>query len=153
MLTRTKGVQEVIRLIAKLAALSLAAAGMLLMGACGNDLNHMVVQSLLVTPASATVAPGAHQQFTATALYRDGHREDKTNSATWSSSSSSVATIDSSGMANGIAAGSTTITAKIHEDGVITYGSGTGTAALVVQGTVQLTSITVAPSTASLVGW
>jgi uncharacterized membrane protein len=80
--------------------------------------------SISVTPASASVAVGAHQQFTATGNYSDGSHQDLTNSATWTSSSPSIATISTGGLATGVAAGTTTIKAA--------SGSIHGTASLTV---------------------
>ena len=80
--------------------------------------------SIAVTPNPASFATGSTQQFTATATYGNGSTADVTSSATWTSSNPSVATISSSGLATGVAAGSTTITA--------TVGSVSGTASVTV---------------------
>jgi hypothetical protein len=72
-----------------------------------------VLVSIAVTPTSPSIAVGTKQQFTATGTYSDGSKQDLTNSATWTSSVPSVATISSTGLATGIAAGSTTIQAAV----------------------------------------
>ncbi len=67
--------------------------------------------SIAVIPANPSVPVGAHQQFTAVLSYSDGSTKDTTTSVSWSSSATTVATINSSGLASALAAGSTTITA------------------------------------------
>jgi len=69
-----------------------------------------VLKSISVSPSSVTVGVGTTQQFSATATYSDSSTGSVTNSASWSSSNSSVATIQSSGqvspgLATGVAAG------------------------------------------------
>ena len=80
--------------------------------------------SITVTPATASVSVAGRQQFTATGNYSDGSHQDLTNSATWTSSSPSIATISSGGLATGVATGNTTIKAA--------SGSIYGTASLTV---------------------
>jgi hypothetical protein len=80
--------------------------------------------SIAVTPANPSIAVGGHQQFTATGTYSDGSYQNLTNSATWTSSATSIATINSAGLATGVAAGNATITA--------TYGSVHGSTTLTV---------------------
>jgi hypothetical protein len=70
-----------------------------------------VLTSITVAPTNSSIAVGAHQQFTATGNYSDGSHQDLTNSATWTSSIPSVATISSTGLATGVTAGATTIQA------------------------------------------
>ncbi|MFP5226218.1 MAG: Ig-like domain-containing protein, partial [Acidobacteriota bacterium] len=97
------------------------------------------ITSVSVTPASASIAAGATQQFTATATYSNGTTTNVTSTATWTSSNTAAATINSSGLASGVAAGSTTITAAVS--GVA------GKAALTVTAASKtVTSITVTPA-------
>lgn len=79
--------------------------------------------TLTVTSASATslaiagpasIALFVSQQFTVTATFSDGSTQDVTNVATWSSSSSSVATITVSGLVTGKSLGSTNISAAFE---------------------------------------
>ena len=70
-----------------------------------------VLVSISVTPARASIANGTSQQFAATGTYSDGSTQTLTNSVTWSSSSTTVATIGSSGLATGTGVGSASITA------------------------------------------
>jgi DNA/RNA endonuclease G (NUC1) len=83
------------------------------------------VASIVVAPATATIAQGANQQFTATAY-------DASNTAvtgvtfTWASATTTVATVTATGLATGVAGGTSNIAA--------TSGSTTGTATLTVTG-------------------
>lgn len=86
-----------------------------LMAACGGGGggggSPSGVASIVVSPASASIAVGATQQFTAVAKDASGYTLSGV-SFTWQSSSPGVASINSSGLATGIAAGTTQITAK-----------------------------------------
>ena len=71
---------------------------------------HAPVASVTVTPASATVTTGSTVQLTATP--KDANGNPLTGrTVTWSSSNTSVATVNGSGLVSGVAAGSATITA------------------------------------------
>ena len=70
-----------------------------------------ILTSITVTPASPVIAVSAQQQFTATGTYSDSSHQDLTNSANWTSSIPSVATINSTGLATSAASGATTIQA------------------------------------------
>jgi len=67
--------------------------------------------SIEVTPTSPSMNAGNTLQFTATGTYSDGSKRNVTNAVTWSSSSQGVATINSSGLADGVGPGQTTIEA------------------------------------------
>jgi hypothetical protein len=105
--------------------------------------------SITVTPANATLAHGATLQYTATGNYSDNSTQDLTNVVTWASTDTSVASISdlkgSKGLATGLTAGMTTISA--------TFGSGataiTGSTTLNVND-VTLLSIAVTPANASI---
>lgn len=73
--------------------------------------NAPTVVSISVTPVGLTLAIGVNQQFVATATYSDGSSSDLSSGVTWSSSSTSVATIDSNGLCTTVGAGATTVTA------------------------------------------
>ena len=118
---------------------------------CSNPL----VDSISVSPTTQTVADGQTTQFTATGTYGHGNNhpsttQDITSQVTWKSSSPSVATINASGVATGVSAGTTTITATMNgctgnvgATATLTVtggGSGTGT----VSG---ITAISVIPGT------
>ncbi|MCU1300822.1 MAG: hypothetical protein JWQ87_1106 [Candidatus Sulfotelmatobacter sp.] len=99
--------------------------------------------SVAVTPASQSISIGGTQQFTATANYSDNTTADITSTATWTSATPSVATINSSGVATGVSSGSSTMTASL------TGVSGTATLNVgAVAKTVQ--SIAVSPGSPSI---
>lgn len=91
----------------------LAIAALLPLAGCGNAL----VDTLQVSPTSPSLNVGQTMQFTATGTVGHGSHpsttQDVTDQVTWTSSSAAVATISSAGVATGIAAGSTTITATM----------------------------------------
>ena len=103
------------------------------------------VTAVSVNPSSATVSPGSTQQFTAVARYTDGSQKDVTQSAAWSTSNSSVATIHSGGMASAVALGTTAVTATLNNSAGLPPISATAT--LNVATTAKsLSSIAVTPS-------
>jgi hypothetical protein len=67
--------------------------------------------SIDVTPVNPTILKQGSQQFTASANYDDGTKINVTTISSWTSSDTTVATIDWTGLAAGKAAGSSTITA------------------------------------------
>lgn len=71
------------------------------------------LSSITVTPANPSIVAGVTQQFTATGTYSDGSTQNLTSSATWTSSNTGVATITSAGLASGVGAGNTTVTAAL----------------------------------------
>lgn len=101
--------------------------------------------SIQVTPASSTAPVGIQVQFKATGTFANGDTQDLTLAATWTSSASSIATVNtgsnSPGLATGMAAGKTTISAA--------FAGQVGTATLTVD-TATLTSITVTSATNSV---
>lgn len=69
------------------------------------------ITNLVVSPANPLIAASSNQQFTATGYFQDGSSHPLTTNLTWTSSASSVATIDTNGLAIGVTNGSTLITA------------------------------------------
>jgi uncharacterized protein YjdB len=100
-----------------------------------------VLTSIAVTPATASVAAGKTQQFTATGTYSNGTTQNLTSSVIWTSSATSTATINSGGLATALTTGTATITAA--------SGTISGSATLKVTAAV-LVSIAVTPTTASV---
>lgn len=102
--------------------------------------------TLQVTPAQSTALIGGTQRFTAQGRYNDGTTAFVTSGVTWSSNNPSIATVSSTGLGTGVAAGGpVTITASV--DGVI------GTAQFTITDPTPpaLTSITLTPATASVI--
>jgi hypothetical protein len=71
------------------------------------------LSSIAVNPGSVSIEVASLQQFTATGTFSDGSTQDLTNSASWTSSDPSKATVQNSGLARAVAAGVATITASI----------------------------------------
>jgi hypothetical protein len=69
------------------------------------------VVSIAITPGNQTIVKTATKQYTATATLTDGTKQDISTTATWTSSMTAIATISTSGLATGVAAGMTTISA------------------------------------------
>ena len=100
-----------------------------------------VIDSIAVVPSSPSIAKGLTQQFTANATLSDGSIQDVTAAAAWTSSTTSVATIDGNGLAIGLNEGATTITA--------TLTAVSGSTVLTVTA-IALSSIDVTPALASI---
>jgi hypothetical protein len=100
--------------------------------------------SIAVTPKTPTITAGATQQFTATGTYSSGSTQSITSQVAWTSSAATVAGINSAGVANGLCAGSTTISASAsgETNGTTLTVTGAGTTTTVVSSSAN-------PSTAS----
>jgi hypothetical protein len=90
-----------------LALLSLAC--IVLLAACGSA--APVLQYVTISPSTATASVGGTFHFTAQAYYSNGSVQDGTSLVTWASSNTSVASIVAGGLASGVGAGTTSITA------------------------------------------
>src|SRR5438477_660467 len=98
---------------------------------------------LQVAPGNASVAATATQQFTATGKYSDGTSKDLTSLALWSSSDSSVASVNNAGLAAGVVVGVVTLTAQ--------FGAMQGTATLnVTNAGTNLIAISISPAAPSV---
>lgn len=93
-------------------ALMLLFGSVLLLG-CDNENDDaaVVLQSIGITSSYAKVPAGITMPYTASGAYSDGTTADLTNSVSWSSSSTAVATIDSTGLLTSITTGETNINA------------------------------------------
>ena len=72
-----------------------------------------VLVSIAITPDDTSFTVGEERQLLATGTYSDGSEQDLTNSATWTSSSSAIATVSSSGMIRGVSVGDVTLQATV----------------------------------------
>ena len=95
------------------------------------------VNTVSVSPTTASIIAGTTQQFTATATYSNGSTSDVTASANWASTDTTVASVNSAGLATGNSSGSAAISAMLSEL------SGSATLKVVDP---TLISITVTPS-------
>lgn len=78
-----------------------------------------VATALAVSPTNPSIAVGATQQFAAKATMTDGSTLDMTATATWTSSNTTYVSMDTTtmGLAHGLAAGGSTITASVTSGG------------------------------------
>ena len=97
-----------------------------------------VLSSIAVTPLNPSIKAGSTQQFKATGTYSNNSTQDITSEVTWSSSNTAVATVNSAGLATGIAGGSSVISA--------TQSSVSGDTTVIVQPTTLVISTTSLPS-------
>ncbi len=111
------------------------------------------VDSIVVNPATQTLAVGQTAHLTATGTVGHGNHpstsEDVTSMVTWSSSSASVASVSSAGVVTAVSAGSATISASMPGYG----GLLSSTAAITVTGSTggatggEVVSLAVIPGT------
>ncbi|HET6280459.1 MAG TPA: Ig-like domain-containing protein, partial [Polyangia bacterium] len=111
---------------------------------CGGS-TSVTLTSIAVTPANPSIAKGSKQQFVATGTYSNKTTKDLSETVTWASETPATATISSAtgskGLASGVAAGTSVITA--------TSGKVSGKTTLTVSSAV-LVSIAVTPATPSI---
>ncbi len=100
--------------------------------------------TIAVTPAAPSVAAGRTQQFTATGTFSNGATKDITSLVKWSSSATTVGTINSAGLAQSYSQGASTITATFTGPAA---GTVTSTTTLTV-GAPALVSVIVTDATA-----
>ncbi len=110
--------------------------------------NTATITGLVVSPPSPSIPLGLNQQFTATGTFSDGSARDLTKQATWSSSSTSTATVsnaaNSQGLASSVAVGNTNIS-------VTFTAAGTAISSTVLTVTsASLTSLVVTPTNPSI---
>jgi hypothetical protein len=98
--------------------------------------------SITVSPNQSSLPVGESEQLTATGNFSDGSVQDLTQSATWSSSGSAIASVSPAGEAVANAVGTTTISA--------TSGSLTGSASLAVTPPAVI-ALNIVPATLSMV--
>ncbi|HMI48828.1 MAG TPA: Ig-like domain-containing protein [Gemmatimonadaceae bacterium] len=102
-----------------------------------------IVTTVTVAPTSASVVAGATTPLTATVKDQNGSVMAG-QTISWTTSNSAAATVNSSGLVTGLAAGSATITA--------TTSGKSGTSAITVTAVIPVvTTVTVAPTSASVV--
>ena len=103
-----------------------------------------MLESIKVTPATATVPAGIPQQFTAMGTYSDGTVVDITQSVSWSTDGAAASVSNASGgkgVATGLSAGTVHVQAQL--------GAVTGAATYTISSAI-VTSLAVFPKTATL---
>src|SRR5439155_1643047 len=73
--------------------------------------SNAILQSIALTPATPSAPKGVTQQFIATGTYSDASTFALTNTAAWSSATTSVATINSIGLASAVNVGTSSVSA------------------------------------------
>ncbi len=105
-----------------------------------SDLSGVTLKAIAVNPSPTTLFAGATESLNATGFYTDGSTQNITDTATWTSSNASVATVSAAGVVTAVNHGSASITAQ----------SGTVKAKATVTVSVTLTSIAVTPASTTL---
>jgi uncharacterized repeat protein (TIGR03803 family) len=107
---------------------------------------QVTLVSIAVTPSAPSIALGINENFTATGTYSDSSTQVLTSQVTWTSGTTTVATISnaagSSGVAHPVATGTTQITAAL--------GSVISTAVTLTITPATLVSIAVTPTSPSI---
>ena len=131
-------------------------AGLLMLASCGGNSGSTTtspttpsgpatLQSIAITPGSATIAQATTQAFIATGSYSDGSTKDLTATAQWSCLLPNLATVSSSsptqGLATGISAGTVVISASL--------GNVSNSAQLTVTG-ATVSSLAITPASATI---
>ncbi|MCZ7402508.1 MAG: Ig-like domain-containing protein [Candidatus Methanoperedens sp.] len=106
-----------------------------------------VLKTITVSPVRASKLVGATQTFTAAGSDQNGGSILISPATVWSSTNTTVGTIDSSGMFTALEPGITTIIATNGTDGTVI---GMASATVIAPGDLGVTTIKVSPSTRSL---
>jgi uncharacterized protein YjdB len=126
--------------VRKIGVLALLLTVVLLQACGGGSSSSSTVASITVSPTSASASVNGSQTFTATALDSNGQTVTG-QTFTWASSNTAVATITAAGVATGVSAGSSQITAS-------TQGVTSTAATLTVNPAIA--SVTISPLTATI---
>ena len=112
-----------------------------IIGADSVTVSPAALVSIAITPNSSSLPVGVSEQLTATGTFTDQSTQDLSQSATWSSSGSSVVAVNLTGMATAKAIGNATVSAAV--------GTTSGSASVTVS-PAALVSIAVTPNSSSL---
>jgi trimeric autotransporter adhesin len=108
---------------------------------CTGFFVNPTLSTLTVGPQTATIQQGSTLQMSATGTFDDGSTKSLTNSAFWSTSDSTVASVGSTGLVTGVAPGTATITAE--------SGTTVGSTSITIQ-LGNITSIAVTPTNSTM---
>jgi uncharacterized protein YjdB len=92
----------------------LLALGALMTAGCKNFFIGPTLTTVAVSPSMPSIAVGKAQQMVATGTYDNGTTDKVTDSAGWSTSDSTIATVSSTGLVAGVASGNATISATLN---------------------------------------
>src|SRR5579872_4324640 len=120
-------------------------------GSTSGSGSNAIITSIVISPTSASITTSGMKQFTAVTKDMNGNTVTGA-SLMWSSSNASVATVNSSGVATGKMAGTTTITASIsyNSSGGIYGGSGTPITYTSNMATLTVTTMNAVMGTAAM---
>jgi hypothetical protein len=118
-----------------------AALGGITSSAASLTVTSAILQSISITPTTASIGKGGDIQLTANGKFSDGSTQNVTSSTSWTSSNTNFAIVGA-GLVRGVAAGSTQITTAIN--GI------TSPAATVTVTSATLKSIAVSPANLSI---
>ncbi len=83
--------------------------------------NSQDLSSLAITPSNPSVSSGSTVSLTATGTFADNSTKNLTNYVSWTSGTTSVATVSTTGVVTGVATGTSTITATVTtQSGTVT---------------------------------
>lgn len=121
---------------------------------CGNPSG---LDSIQISPATQSLTTGQTVQFSVTGTYGNSKHittQEITSGLTWASSNTSVVTVDSSGLATAVGAGSANVTATAQAFNGPTSSSAAITVTASGGGSVSgsIASITITPGTQSIAG-
>jgi hypothetical protein len=108
---------------------------------CTGFFVNPTLSTLTVGPQTPSIQQGSTLQMTATGTYNDGSIKTLTNSAFWSTSDSTIASVGTTGLVTGVAPGTATITAE--------SGTTVGSTSITIQ-LGNITSIAVTPTNNSI---
>ncbi len=116
-----------------------------ILGSTGLTVTPAALVSIAVIPANPSIANGTSQQFAATGTYTDNSTQPLTNSVSWSSSDTTVASISNASGSRGLASSAGQGTAAI----TATLGTISGSTGLTVTA-ATLVSIAITPLSPSI---
>jgi len=108
---------------------------------CTGFFVNPTLSTLTVGPQTPSIQQGSTLQMTATGTYNDGSIKTLTNSAFWSTSDSTIASVGTTGLVTGVAPGTATITAE--------SGTTVGSTSITIQ-LGNITSIAVTPTNSTM---
>lgn len=129
--------KQKLQLVVSFATLFLLALGV----GCTGFFVNPTLTTINVTPTTPSVVENQTLQMIATGSYDDGSTKTITGNVTWSTADNTIATVSSTGLVKGVAAGSTSITASSAAI------SGSTTVSVTF---ANLASITISPSSQSV---
>jgi hypothetical protein len=83
-------------------------------GSTALTVSAVALSSIALSPLNSSIALGTTQQFTAIGTYTDGSTQDLSSSAVWSSSDTTIFTVNTTGLVISVATGTATITATAN---------------------------------------